>query len=94
MSPYRAARSDVRNLIGVDRFIEVFVSTSIEECERRDVKGLYLKARRGELKNFTGVDHPYEPPLHPEVELETLNHSAEENGRVIIAYLTERELVK
>src|SRR5918993_1552864 len=67
VSPYRAARNDVRNAVGAERFIEVFVNTPLEECERRDVKGMYLKARRGELKNFTGVDDPYEPPVHPEL---------------------------
>lgn len=59
VSPYRATRNDVRNTVGADRFIEIFVSTPLEECERRDVKGMYLKARRGELKNFTGIDDPY-----------------------------------
>lgn len=90
VSPYRATRNDVRNTIGTERFIEVFVNTPLEECERRDAKGMYLKARRGELKNFTGIDDPYEPPVHPELVLATLNNSAEENARLIIDYLTER----
>ena len=94
VSPYRATRNDVRNMIGADRFIEVFVNTPLEECERRDVKGMYLKARRGELKNFTGIDDPYEPPVHAELELETSKNSAEENARVVIAYLVERGLLK
>jgi sulfate adenylyltransferase len=94
VSPYRATRNDVRNMIGADRFIEVFVNTSLEECERRDVKGMYLKARRGEIKNFTGIDDPYEPPIQPELELETSTSSAEENARSIIAYLTERGFLK
>lgn len=90
VSPYRATRNDVRNLIGADRFVEVFVNTPIEECERRDVKGMYKKARRGELKNFTGIDDPYEPPVSAELELDTINHTAEENARRLIAYLKER----
>jgi len=90
VSPYRATRNDVRNSVGAERFIEVFVNTPLEECERRDVKGMYLKARRGEIKNFTGVDDPYEPPVDPELTLETLDNSAEENARLIIDYLTER----
>jgi sulfate adenylyltransferase len=89
VSPYRATRNDVRNVIGADRFVEVFVNTPIEECERRDVKGMYKKARRGELKNFTGIDDPYEPPLGAELELDTVNHTAEENARAIIAYLQD-----
>ncbi|HEU4434723.1 MAG TPA: adenylyl-sulfate kinase, partial [Pyrinomonadaceae bacterium] len=94
VSPYRATRNDVRNMIGADRFVEVFVNTPLEECERRDVKGMYLKARRGELKNFTGIDDPYEPPVQPELELETTFNSAEDNARLIISYLADRGFLK
>jgi sulfate adenylyltransferase len=94
VSPYRATRNEVRNTVGSERFIEVFVATPLEECERRDVKGMYSKARRGELKNFTGIDDPYEPPVDPEIVLETLNHSAEHNARLIINYLKERGFLK
>src|SRR5262245_58094106 len=94
VSPYRATRNDVRNMIGADRFVEVFVNTSLEECERRDVKGMYLKARRGELKNFTGIDDPYEPPVQPEIELETTDNSAEDNARLIVSFLTDRGFLK
>ena len=93
VSPYRATRNDVRNLIGTDRFIEVFVNTPLEECERRDVKGMYQRARRGELKNFTGLDDPYEPPVSAELELDTLKHTAEENARSIIDHLKERQFL-
>jgi sulfate adenylyltransferase len=93
VSPYRATRNDVRSTIGAERFVEVFVNTPIEECERRDVKGMYQKARRGELKNFTGIDDPYEQPVNPELELDTVTHTAEENARRIIAYLKEREFL-
>ena len=94
VSPYRATRNEVRNSMGVDRFVEVFVNTPLEECERRDVKGMYLKARRGEIKNFTGIDDPYEPPVQPEVVIDTLNSSAENNARLIIRFLAERGFVK
>ena len=94
VSPYRAARNDVRNMVGSDRFIEVFVDTPLEECERRDNKGMYLKARRGEIKSFTGIDDPYEVPLQPELALETLTTSADENARLIIDYLRERGCVR
>ncbi len=94
VSPYRATRHDVRNLIGSDRFIEVFVDTPLEECERRDVKGMYKKARRGAIKNFTGIDDPYEAPQHAEITLDTTQHTPEENARVIVEFLRERGLVK
>ena len=93
VSPYRTTRNDVRNLIGNDRFIEVFVNTPLDECERRDVKGMYRKARLGQLKNFTGIDDPYEPPVSAEIELDTVSHTAEENARLIIAYLKERQFL-
>jgi len=90
VSPYRATRNEVRNMVGADRFVEVFVDTPLDECERRDTKGLYSKARKGELQNFTGIDDPYEPPLNPELTLETVNATAEENAYVILAYLRAR----
>ena len=94
VSPYRATRNEVRNTVGSDRFIEVFVDTPIEECERRDAKGMYSKARRGELKNFTGIDDPYEAPVQPEVVLDTMNNSAEENARAVVDYLLKCGLLK
>ena len=94
VSPYRATRNDVRNMIGTDNFIEVFVDTPLEECERRDTKGMYVKARRGEIQNFTGIDDPYEAPLKPELKLDTIGTSAEENAMVIIQYLRERGFLK
>ncbi|MBM4254703.1 MAG: sulfate adenylyltransferase subunit CysN [Deltaproteobacteria bacterium] len=77
ISPFRAERQLARSLFDASEFLEVFVDTPIEECERRDVKGLYAKARRGELKNFTGIDSSYEPPQAPEIHLHTLNLTAE-----------------
>jgi len=94
VSPYRLTRNDVRTLVGSERFIEVFVNTPLDECERRDSKGMYLKARRGEIKNFTGIDDPYEPPSQPEIELETANCTAEENARNIISFVKERGFIK
>jgi sulfate adenylyltransferase len=94
VSPYRATRNDVRNMVGADRFIEVFVDTSLEECERRDTKGMYLKARRGELRNFTGIDDPYEAPLKPEIVLDAISNSAAENAKQIVDYLRERGFVR
>lgn len=72
VSPYRATRDRVREMVGSGRFVEVFVDTPLETCERRDTKGLYGRAHRGELTGLTGVDDPYEPPLAPEVRLATL----------------------
>lgn len=94
VSPYRATRNDVRNMVGSDRFVEVFVDTPLEVCEQRDIKGMYAKARRGEIKGFTGVDDPYEPPENPEIRLDTTQHTAEENARRILEYLIERGFVR
>jgi sulfate adenylyltransferase len=94
VSPYRATRNDVRNMVGGERFIEVFVNTPLEECERRDVKGMYLKARRGEIKNFTGIDDPYEAPVQPELVIDAVANSAEDNARSIVKYLSERGFLK
>ncbi len=94
VSPYRATRNDVRNMIGSNAFVEVFVDTPLKECERRDSKGIYAKARRGEIKHFTGIDDPYEPPQQPEIILETLNQSAEENARAIVEYLIRQGFLR
>lgn len=94
VSPYRATRNDVRAMMGHDNFVEVFVDTPLAVCEVRDVKGLYAKARRGEIKDFTGIDDPYEPPQHPEVTLNTVDHIPEENARLILDYLVSRGFVR
>lgn len=93
ISPYRATRNEARKMVGEDQFIEVFVDTPIEVCEQRDVKGLYARARRGQLTGFTGVDDPYEAPVNPEITLDTVNYSPEENARKIMAFLEERGFV-
>jgi sulfate adenylyltransferase len=86
VSPYRASRNEVRNMVGADRFIEVFVDTPLDECERRDTKGMYAKARRGEIKAFTGIDDPYETPKNPELRL-TTDQSLETNARIVLDYV-------
>jgi len=78
ISPYRAQRDHARSLFEPGEFYEIFVDTPLPECERRDPKGLYAKARRGELKDFTGIDSPYEPPLSPDVHLHTTLQTPEE----------------
>ena len=92
ISPYREIRDEARELMG-DRFIEVFVKASVEICAERDVKGLYEKAFKGEIKEFTGVSDPYEPPLNPEIVLDTEHDSAEEDAAKILTLLEERQLI-
>jgi adenylylsulfate kinase len=92
ISPYRQIRDEARELIG-DRFIEVFVKASVEVCAERDVKGLYEKAFKGEIKEFTGVSDPYEPPLNPELTLDTEHQSPEESAAEILSLLEERQLI-
>jgi sulfate adenylyltransferase len=94
VSPYRATRNDVRNMVGQGQFIEVFVDTPLEVCEQRDVKGMYAKARRGEIKDFTGIDDPYEPPRHAEITLNTVGHTPEENAYIILNHLIEQGFVR
>jgi adenylylsulfate kinase len=89
ISPYRSVRDEVRDMVG-EHFLEVHVSTPIEVCESRDVKGLYAKARSGQLKGFTGIDDPYEPPLAPEIEIPTHTESVEESAARIIDVLVAR----
>jgi len=94
VSPYRATRNDVRNMVGADRFIEVFVDTPLDVCEQRDTKGLYAKARRGEIRGFTGIDDPYEPPKNPEIRLDTVTRTVEENAALILDYLIAQGFVR
>lgn len=94
VSPYRAARNEVRNLVGAENFIEIFVDTPLDVCERRDTKGMYKQARRGAIKNFTGIDDIYETPETAEITLDTENFSAEENARRILDFLAEKGFVK
>jgi len=87
ISPFQSDRAMARNLFEEGEFVEVFVDTPLAECEKRDVKGLYAKARRGELKNFTGIDSPYEAPLKPEIHLSGMMASPEEEAGVILNLL-------
>ena len=92
ISPYREIRDEARDLMG-DRFIEVFVKASVEVCAERDVKGLYEKAFKGEIKEFTGVSDPYEPPLNPELTLDTEHQTPDESAAQILSLLEERQLI-
>ena len=94
VSPYRATRNDVRTLVGADHFVEVFVDTPLAVCEERDTKGMYAKARRGEIKDFTGIDDPYEAPEHPEITLTTVTQTPEDNARLILQNLLQRGFVR
>lgn len=94
ISPYRKTRNEARKMVGKDQFIEVFVSTPLEVCEQRDVKGLYAKARSGEIKGFTGIDDPYESPVNPEIVVTTEDKTPEDCAREIIDYLEERGFLK
>lgn len=94
ISPYREDRDEVRELLEDGEFIEVFVNASVETCESRDPKGLYKKARVGEIKGFTGVDAPYEEPKSPEVTVDTDKQSLEESVQQIVEYLKEKGYVK
>lgn len=94
ISPYRHDRRLVRDLVGEGEFIEVFVDTPLEVCESRDPKGLYKKARAGEIKHFTGIDDPYEIPEHPEITLHTDKQSVEESVVQILEELKARGYLK
>jgi bifunctional enzyme CysN/CysC len=94
ISPFGAERRMVRDLVGDGEFLEVFVDTPIEECRRRDPKGLYAKADLGALKNFTGVDSPYEPPEHPELVLRTREHDAGDLARLVVEHLRAGGLLR
>ncbi|MEO7969811.1 MAG: adenylyl-sulfate kinase [bacterium] len=94
VSPYRATRNECRALVGENRFLEVFVDTPLAVCEARDTKGMYRLARAGKIKNFTGIDDPYEPPLGSEIVIDGgPSRSAEENADRVIAYLLEHRFI-
>ena len=90
ISPFNNERSLAKNIIGKDKFIEVFVDTPINIAEKRDVKGLYKKARQGDLKNFTGIDSPYQKPTKPDIHIDTIKNSAENAANIIIDYLFKK----
>jgi adenylylsulfate kinase len=90
ISPYIKDRELVKNIVGGDKFIEIFINTSLEECERRDVKGLYRKARAGEIKNMTGISAPYEAPLNPDFEIITDVQSIENTVKELLTFLNKK----
>jgi adenylylsulfate kinase len=94
VSPYIVNRENARKVINVgDKFSEVYIKCSLEKCEARDVKGMYKKARAGEIKNFTGLDDPYEPPVNPELVVNTENQTLEESVQAIKYYLKSKNLL-
>ncbi|MFW9923755.1 MAG: adenylyl-sulfate kinase [Candidatus Thorarchaeota archaeon] len=96
ISPYISVRDEARkevNEVGA-KFIEIFVKASVEECTRRDVKGLYQKALAGEIKDFTGVSHPYEEPPNPEIVCDTEHETVQESTKKIIDYLIQEKIIK
>ena len=94
VSPYRATRNQVRAMVGADRFVEVFVDTPLDVCESRDSKGMYAKARSGQIVGFTGIDDPYEAPVEAEVRLTTTNHTVSENAHAVLETLIARGYVR
>ena len=90
VSPYKKDREAVKCIVGKNNFIEVYVNTSIEECEKRDVKGLYKKARKGEIKEFTGINAPYEPPESPDIEIKTEQLNIDQSVTKIMDYIRHK----
>ena len=90
VSPYSKDREAVKQIVGPDNFIEIFVNTSLEQCVRRDVKGLYKKARAGEIKNLTGISAPYQAPINPDVEVVTDDQTIQESIAIIMQFLNTK----
>ena len=90
VSPYRKDRDHIRKIVGDDNMVEIFINTSIEECERRDVKELYKKARKGEIKNMTGISAPYESPLHPDIQINTEEVTIVDATKQIINFINPK----
>ncbi len=93
VSPYRKDRDRIREIVEDAEFIEVFVDCPVEECENRDVKGLYKKAREGIIKGFTGIDDPYEEPLNAEITVKTKDRTIEDSTAELVAYLEDKGLI-
>jgi adenylylsulfate kinase len=94
ISPLKSQRDAIRKALPEGKFIEVYVATSLEECEKRDVKGLYQKARRGEIKNFTGISDPYEAPEQPDIKLDTGLLSLEQSVQQLLLLLEQRGIIR
>jgi len=90
ISPYTKIREEIKNIVGSEHYIEVFVNTPLEVCEQRDVKGLYKKARAGEIKNFTGISAPFENPIHPTIEIKTIEESPQQAVAKILEVLKSK----
>ncbi|MCL8006561.1 adenylyl-sulfate kinase [Gelidibacter japonicus] len=90
ISPYFEDRENIKTIVGDDRFTEIYVNTSLEECERRDVKGLYKKAREGKITNMTGISAPYEVPVNPDLEIKTDHQSIETSVQVILDFIVQK----
>ncbi|TMO54855.1 adenylyl-sulfate kinase [Pseudoalteromonas phenolica] len=93
ISPFQAERDMVRNLVGDGEFIEVFLDTPLDVCEQRDPKGLYKKARAGEIKHFTGIDSDYQVPINPEIRIDTSANSLEQSVQQLVAYLKDKQVI-
>ena len=93
ISPYIRDRDWVRSRVGKEKFIEIYCDSSLAVCESRDTKGLYVKARKGEIAEFTGISSPYEPPVNPELHLKTDETSLEECVDIVIKYLSNKKLM-
>jgi len=94
VSPYRNDRDHVRNIVGNDNMVEIYINTSVEECERRDVKGLYKKARKGEIKNMTGISAPYESPLNPDIQINTEEVTIIDATKQIINFINPKLILQ
>ncbi|MFO7975780.1 MAG: adenylyl-sulfate kinase [Candidatus Hydrogenedentota bacterium] len=94
ISPYRADRDKARALVKEGEFVEVYLKCALDVCEERDIKGLYKKARAGEIKEFTGISAPYEEPLNPEVVVDTAVENLKESAQKVLAFLEEREIIR
>ena len=93
ISPFKSERKMARDLFEKDEFLEIFVDTPLQECEKRDPKGLYKKARSGKLKNFTGIDSEYEVPISPEIKLQTVSKNPEELADEILNYMKKNNII-
>lgn len=94
VSPYKKDRENIRTIVKDVNFVEIYINTSIEECERRDVKGLYKKARAGEIKNMTGISAPYEAPENPDIEIKTHEEQLQDSVKRVVAYVEKKLKLK
>jgi len=90
VSPYEKDRKNIEDIVGKKNFVEIFIDTPLEECERRDVKGLYAKARAGEIKDFTGISAPYEIPKKPAIRIDTTTNTVEESAAIILKRIEKK----